>query len=66
MVDCACIGLPGIPLKNHKIGHIAEMTLLGLGLVKSVTMSHVKKSSEEPQWRKAYSGLGIVNHLTKS
>ena len=44
----------------------AEMTLLGLGLVKYVTMSHVKKSSEEPQWRKAYSGLGIVNHLTKS
>ena len=45
---------------------IAAMTILGLGLAKYVTMSHVKKSSEEPQWRKAYSGLGIVNHVTKS
>ena len=62
MVDCACIGLPGIPLKNHKIGHI----VLGLGLAKSVTMSHFKKSSEEPQWRKAYSGPGIVNKVTES
>ena len=61
-VDSVTTVNPGIALKNH----IAEMTLLGLGLVKSVTMSHVKKSSEEPQWRKAYSGLGIVNHLTKS
>ena len=44
----------------------AEMTILGLGLAKYVTMSHVKKSSEEPQWRKTYSGRGIVNHVTKS
>ena len=46
--------------------YIAYMTILGLGLAKSVTMSYAKKRSEEPQWRKAYSGLRIVNHVTKS
>ena len=36
-------------MKNHKLGHIAEMAIFRLGLAKSVTIAIVKKSSEETQ-----------------
>ena len=43
--------IPGIALKNHKIGHIAEMTLLRLGLVKWTCKVCDNVSCQKELWR---------------
>ena len=46
--------MPETALKNHKPGHTAEMSTLGLKHAKSATIYFVEKSHEEPQLRRAY------------
>ena len=58
--------MPETALKNHKPGHTAEKSTLGLKHTKSATIYSVEKSHEEPQLRKAYSEPLIVNHVIKS
>ena len=58
--------MPETALKNHKPGHTADKSSLGLKHTKSVIIYSVEKSHEEPQLRKAYSEPRIVNHVIKS
>ena len=58
--------MPDTALKNHKPGHTAEKSTLGLKHAKSATICSVEKGHEEPQLRKAYSEPRIVNHVIKS
>ena len=46
--------MPETALKNHKPGHAAEKSTLGLKHAKYATICSVQKSHEEPPLRKAY------------
>ena len=41
---CDNLFMPGKTLKNHMLGHIADMTILGFRLAKPLKISHVTKS----------------------
>ena len=58
--------MPETALKNHKPGHTAEKSTLGLKHTKSATIYSVEKSHEESQLRKAYSEPLFENHVKKS